>query len=369
MSFSKKIVYAFYLFAVTFLLFELALRIYNPFHFRIKGDHIFLQTNKTFVVYNNDIPLLDKKIIHTKNNIGFRGPQKPDSLNKYLSIISVGGSTTECPYLADGKTWNDDLYRRLQKDFEPVWLNNAGLAGHSTFGHIAMLQDYVSKLHPKAALFLIGANEIERDDLNASDKSNMQGYYGSFFTFFSKNSEVCNVIANLIRTRRAAVRKLNDRYIDIKAGMYDTLALPETFIAEKLNRQKPYLSMYQKRLEIIAGLCRQNNIAAIFITQPTLFGSVTDSITGAHLGVFKLAPDQNGESWWRQLEVYNDVTRKVARQQKLHIIDLAALMPKSSEYFYDQVHFTNAGSQKVAAILYNNLNRYLAEQFPQYLKH
>ena len=175
MSFFKKVLYSLYLFAVVFLLLEIVLRIYNPFHFRIKGDHIVLPVNKSFTVYNNDIPVLDKKIIHTKNNIGFRGPEKPDSLSKYLSVITVGGSTTECPYIADGKTWSDYLYRALQAEFEPCWLNNAGIAGHSTFGNIAMLQDQVSALHPKVVLFLVGVNDIERTDLNASDKSSMQG--------------------------------------------------------------------------------------------------------------------------------------------------------------------------------------------------
>ena len=151
--------------------------------------------------------------------------------------------------------------------------------------------------------------------------------------------------------------------------MYDTLSLTDAFIQRKLDVQQPYLLSYRKRLLTIATLCRQNNIVPVFITQPTLFGDVTDSLTGVNLAVFKLSPGQNGKSWWRQLQVYNDVTRQVALEQKIHLIDLASLMPKSSAYFYDQVHFTNDGSQKVAAILYNSLNKYLAEQFPQYLKH
>jgi lysophospholipase L1-like esterase len=367
--FSKgNLLYCLYLFIVTFLLLEIALRIYNPFHFRIKGDHILLQANKTFVVYNTEIPVLDKKIVHTKNNLGFRGPEKPDSLEKYLSIVSIGGSTTECQYLGDGKTWSDHLYQRLHTVFEPVWLNNAGIAGHSTFGHIAMLQDHISKLKPKLALFLIGANDIGRDDLTESDKSSMQGHYANFFTFLSKNSEVCNVITNLIRTRRAVTKQLNDHYIDIKAGMYDTLVLPGKFIENSLNLQKPYLPSYEKRLKTIAALCRQNNILPVFITQPSLFGVATDSVTGAHLGVFKLAADQNGKLWWGLQELYNDVTRKVAGEEQLHLVDLAYLMPKNSYYFYDMVHFTNAGSQKVADILFDDLNHYLAQKFPQYLK-
>ena len=366
---TRKVFYVIYLLVVTLLLLELILRICNPFHFRIKGDTILLEANKTFVVNNNDIPLLDKKIIHTKNELGFRGQGKPDSMGKYLSIILIGGSTTECQFLNDGKTWSDDLYRLLKTSFDKVWVNNAGIAGHSTFGHIVLLKDHISKLKPKVAVFLVGCNDIGRDDLTGSDKSNMQGYYANFFTFLSKNSEVFNVIGNLIRVRKANLRQLTDRYIDVKARMNDTLVLTDKFIEEQLAVQKHYLPFYEARLKTILRLCRQENILPVFLTQPSLFGNATDSETGAHLAVFKLGPFYNGKLWWNLQEVYNNVTKKVAREENVFLIDLSDQMPKNSRYFYDIVHFTNTGAEKVADILFKNLKPYLSEKFPQYIKH
>lgn len=57
-------------------------------------------------------------------------------LKSYLTIISVGGSTTECFYISDDKTWTHILGMKLKSVFTRVWINNAGLDGHSTFGHI-----------------------------------------------------------------------------------------------------------------------------------------------------------------------------------------------------------------------------------------
>ena len=41
-----------------------------------------------------------------------------------------------------------------------VWVNNAGLTGHSTIGHITLLKEHVVKIHPKVIVFLIGINDI-----------------------------------------------------------------------------------------------------------------------------------------------------------------------------------------------------------------
>src|SRR4051812_45338107 len=152
----KRFFYVLYMVVLVPLLLELALRIYNPFNFRIKGDKILLQANKEFIIHNNTIPVIDSSIVHRKNNLGMRGPDKPDSFQKYLSIITVGGSTTECGYITEGKTWSDLLAKKLMKNYSLLWLNNAGLAGHSTFGHSILVHDYLIKLKPKVILFLVG---------------------------------------------------------------------------------------------------------------------------------------------------------------------------------------------------------------------
>src|SRR5678815_4618545 len=105
----KTLLYTVYLFISVVILLEIALRIYNPFHFRVKGDHIILESGKKYIVDNSNIPVLDKTIVHTKNRLGFRGPEKPPDFYNRLSIVTIGGSATECAYLNDGKTWTDVL--------------------------------------------------------------------------------------------------------------------------------------------------------------------------------------------------------------------------------------------------------------------
>jgi hypothetical protein len=74
-------------------------------------------------------PRLDPVVHVTRNSLGFRGPEPPRDFERYLSIVTIGGSTTECRLLSDGKTWPDALARKLAEISPNIWLNNAGSMG------------------------------------------------------------------------------------------------------------------------------------------------------------------------------------------------------------------------------------------------
>ena len=120
---------------------EIVLRIYSPFMLRLKGNMLDLPKNIDIRIENPGNIKLDQNIAHSKNSLGFRGEDPPINFNDYVTIIAVGGSTTECYYLSDGNTWIDQLGDRLEGEIGKVWVNNAGFDGHSTFGHKILMID------------------------------------------------------------------------------------------------------------------------------------------------------------------------------------------------------------------------------------
>src|SRR5918994_778214 len=120
---------------VALLLLELLLQLYNPLQTRIKGNRIVLTTNKTYHIKNDIIKTLPAEVTVTRNSLGFRGPNPPSDIANHLSLVSIGGSTTQNFFLSDDQTWTARLGEELGKSFSPVWINNAGLDGHSTHGH------------------------------------------------------------------------------------------------------------------------------------------------------------------------------------------------------------------------------------------
>ncbi|HET6255535.1 MAG TPA: SGNH/GDSL hydrolase family protein [Puia sp.] len=346
----RRLIYGGYLSVVTLVLLEIALRIYNPFHFRLKGDRILLPINQRETIVNRINPKLDPVIINTRNSLGFRGPEPPKDWGRALTVITIGGSTTECHFLSDSLTWPYLLGRRLAVSVPGCWLNNAGLDGQSTFGHILMLNDHVKQLRPSVVVFLTGVNDMETDRPSFHDKLYERGAFPDFKHWLFNNSEVLNLGLNLWRSMRA--RRFNNTTNSMMVlDSVRRLVLPALVVRARLEAQEPYLEGYRRRLSDLADTCLAWKIVPVFVTQPDLFGFGRDPVTGADLAAFPVESGVNGRLLWEMLERYNDVVRSLCAQRHLRMIDLARLMPKNSLYFYDMSHFTNQGAAEVAGLL------------------
>ena len=346
----KTALYGVYLFLIVFILLEVLLRIYDPFKFRIKADRIILPVNQKETIFNDINPKLDKVITVTRNSLGFRGPELTGTNSQQLSIVAVGGSTTECHFLSDGKTWPFLLGKYLEQDTINAWVNNAGLDGHSTFGHQILLNDHIKKLKPKIVIFLTGVNDIENEGPSFFDKLNTRNAYPDLLHYLYNNSEVINVVVNISRGARA--KKMNNTTQQSKPpGIFGDLIMSHEQIGERLTRQGKFLKGYGDRLAALIDTCKQNNILPVFLTQPSLYGNGTDSVTGVNLATAKVEEGMNGELLSDILRLYNDRIKDVCRGRSAPVIDLAAMMPKNSLYYYDQTHYTNEGADMVAKIV------------------
>ena len=355
---------------------EILLRIYNPFEFSVKGEKIILRAYKKhsmLTTYGNFLnSKLDAKIIHTKNSIGFRGEDPPKDLEKYLSIIALGGSTTECLLLSDGKDWPAVLYSISKKDIPLVWINNAGIDGHSTYGHTILMEDYIIKIRPKIVLFLIGINDVGLEKIKSYDEKTMiKGISFASLKAFLKStedhSEILSLGKNIDRCRRAKARQLSHHQIDVEKLGYVNLE-ERSILEKKLLDESKFLIPFETRLENIIRISRAANITPVFITQPVLYGNGVDPVTGVDLGKIKMANDSSGFLNWKILELYNQKTRDIGKKNDVLIIDLATKMPKRSDLYYDLMHFTNKGAETVAKIIFNDLKPYIKKRFPQYIR-
>jgi lysophospholipase L1-like esterase len=361
-SLRRKFLYFLYLFIVVFVLLEIVLRIYNPFQFRIRGNQILLPINQKQVIKNTINPKLDSVITNTRNGLGFRGPEKPVDWDNSLTIITVGGSTTECHFLSDNKTWPFQLEQQLKHSFKNLWLNNAGFDGHSSFGHQVLLNDHLIKIKPKMVLFYAGVNDVENDQPTFHDELNRRGGYSDLKHYIFNNSEVLNVGLNLVRSYRA--QKLNnttDEMLDLKKATPGIMT--EQQIATRKGQQQKYLDAYKKRLTQLIDTCKQHGILPVFMTQAILLGQGVDSLTGVNLETVDYGTGMNGRCLLEVLELYNDVMRQVCAEKNIPVIDLAKLMPKNSLYYYDAAHFTNAGAEKVAEMVAPELKGIIAGSY------
>ncbi|HXC67154.1 MAG TPA: SGNH/GDSL hydrolase family protein [Nitrospiraceae bacterium] len=350
------------------LVLEVFLRVFNPIGFRVRGDKIILPSNTRYDVVNETVPKLDHKITHTKNSLGFRGEEPPKDWASYLTIIAVGGSTTECFYLSDGHAWTDLLARRLKQERPRTWVNNAGLDGQTTFGHLVLMQDFIVKLRPSVVLFLVGVNDIgmarpwgydERIQVSFVCFSSLR----CFLRTLANHSDLANLLANVLRFMDAAYKGVVHAQLDLASMAH--LTIPESRMAQILDEhQTDFIPLYRQRIEKLIRISKENGIKPVFMTHPSLYGSGFDDVTGVDLETIRVGHESNGLLEWRILELYNEALREVTERENVPFIDLAREMPKSSLYYYDYFHFTNQGSEKVAEIVFDGFPRALWDGSP-----
>ena len=317
---------------IALLLAELILRIYNPLPSRFRGDKIQLKTNvKKKILIKPRIKGLDRIINYSNNSLGFRGEER-SSDNNY-SIITVGGSTTECSLLDDNKTWTALLGNKLKKINPKIWINNAGLDGASTYGHNILLDDYILKLKPNMIIFLIGVNDRGKKDFSKEDGM-LINRRESFFKTLIKWSETANLINNLLLMYKThSVNIGHKSEFKITKLEIDSRVTDSTTINNLRMNNLDNLNTYNKRVSMLADKCKSNNIIPVFVTQPLIYGG---------LG-------------WALMELYNKELINVCNKKSIAYIDLANLLPKNKDYFYDQMHYTNRGAEAVSEQIFLNL--------------
>lgn len=354
-----------------FVLLEIALSVYNPFPFRMRGSRLVLPVHQRYEFHHEGVPKLDPVTYHSKNSLGFRGPDPPPAGARGPAVVTIGGSTTECLFLSDGKTWTDELGRRLAAVRPGVWVNNAGLDGQSTFGHLTLLHDVIVRLRPAFAVFLVGINDVGLAALNDYDNSmapswlpwrqqwnvydtrlvGHRNWWHDEWVFLADHSQIFGLVENFRRMRRTKAMQLSHDVWELPG--HAVLNLDEAAIDARVTAVRPSLDGYAGRLNEIVALTRANGIEPVFLTQPLLVGDLfdVDPSSGVNLGTLEVRPGDNGAVEWRRVELYNDVTRRIARELTVTLVDLARELPKDSRYYYDVMHYTNEGALRVGALV------------------
>lgn len=355
---------------ISFLLLEGFVRVFNPFPILLRSGRIDLPRNVTREFSTDGQAGLDPKVTVSFNSLGFRGPEPLSDWNNSLTVVCVGGSTTQCLYLSDGKTWPDHLASRLALEFDHVWVNNAGIDGHSTFGHLELLEQYLSTLRPKVLVFLVGLNDVDRTDLSDFDQSTLRSQARSRDTLarsmqrtLLRSSDAFALLDNL-RLQSFASQKGLVHGEPIAHSTFsaqpDTRSLSsETRERWLAARNSACLVGYKARLQAIIERCTQLEIRCVLATQAVLYGIGSDDVTGVNLETISVG-EVDGATQWELLERYNQVTRQVGLESNTPVIDIASQLPKSSRYFYDLTHYNLAGAEEVASIVYRDLSKVLA---------
>ncbi|MEX0586792.1 MAG: hypothetical protein WD176_09115, partial [Pirellulales bacterium] len=209
-------------------------------------------------------------------------------------------------------------------------------------------------------IFLVGINDVGRDDLNEFDADALASQQ-SLRNRIVAASELLSTAQVLYRSYRAfdmGVGHIWELHLaQVEKGRVDPAALDTA--AD--DHRKRYVEPFAQRVRSLVELARKCDIEPILMTQPVLYGEYTDPATGVEIGPL-LHGDQTAAMRWRCLQVYNDATRRVGGEMGVLVIDLARELPKDSRLFHDWMHYSNAGAERVAGIVADALVPWLKDR-------
>lgn len=352
---------------------EAYLRIAQPFEMRLKGTEIRLPYYQTYELINEETydGKLDPVASHTKNGLGFRGPNPPSDFAAALTVLMAGGSTTEGFYIDDSKTWPMRVSNVLAPVFNNLWINNAGLDGHSSFGHLHLFEQHLKGLAPDVIVYLAGGNDmdglIERtrydDTLNYKPVLDPNRSNPIFREWMAKKSELVGLLLAMYERRKVDRIDGSSFYYFRNITERGPVALDT---ARNDDHRENFVPGYRERMTMLTEQTLSAGILPVLMTHPASFGYAgtidpDEGIDVGHIGY----KGMNGATAWTILELYNDVTRAIAIELDVPLIDLAR-MPKNTRHFSDQIHFSIPGTQAVADYVAPRLCPILRERFPDH---
>ncbi len=294
------------------------------------------------------------KSIYTRDSNGLRGSCANP---KDISILTIGGSTTDQRYIPDGMTYQDVLQKLLSnKNDRLICVSNAGVDGHSTFGHLASFQNWfplIVDLKPKFFLLYIGINDAgfrfisntgfdERYNRNQSKLQNT----------LKNNSSIYSLLKSL--------RNLLHGLSDTRAYAGHSIRVPnaDDYVATKMTdgveaHIKKNTEEFEKRLKAILLQVASFGAKPICVSQPHLFirefGSVKKGLKVAfeYEGII-----YNGLDYDTSIKALNNSMKFLCKENDGFYLDMST-KDFSGDDFYDAVHLKSIGANRLGGYLFD----------------
>lgn len=124
----------------------------------------------------------------------------------------------------------------------------------------------------------------------------------------------------------------------------------------------PGLEPFKRNLQNLIDIARMDNVKVILMTEPYLFKDVMSQEELAQLGMLNteaIGPDKQWslQTALRGMKLYDDAIRELSKQEGVYLIDLETEIPKTIEYFADDVHYRDAAFPMVADYVAGELKR------------
>ena len=324
---------------------------------RLISGRMMTYNGDVYHPYLQNTPLPNDAIQHV-NRWGFRGDniEQPKGANVFR-IFVFGGSTVFCgtvPYEQSHCYLLESRLRQAYPQYQ-IEVQNLGTDWHSTEHDTIKLLFLAQDFSPDLVITYHAINDLARS--LTPDAFGEGPYWPDYRHYFGAAANLASGGRKVSWTVITGHWCSDLRFDQIRVigpegkGLNGvrTLFVPKARPVEVTRWQS--LPAFERNLRDFIGIARSKEMQVIVATQPSLYrADLTDA--EQQLLAFLLSHHFQGKrpslnSMIEGMRRFNDITRRLATESGIELVDLERLMPKSTEYMFDDVHYTKAGNELV----------------------
>ncbi len=304
------------------------------------------------------MPGISGPIVYSVNEIGLRGPQTTLA-NTSLRILCVGGSTTECLYVTDEKSWPWMLQDKLAASLsENVFVGNAGKSGQFTRHHTYQIRNYPLTSEFDWVVVLCGINDTGGFLWNAYAERSLAGPQQALTQSFEGVPYYRRLSAVRFIKRWYETQSSEQVVVQDPGGLWYSekrkvrqAKLARNTITEIPEGCEDALDRYRVDLFDMIAACRERGVKLVLMTQPTLYKHNLSPELDRLLWAYSFDGAYTPGILSELMDKYNQTMREVCEDEDVDLIDLAAILPQDTTVFYDDCHFNISGCEKIASVV------------------
>jgi len=298
------------------------------------------------------------------NRWGFKGDDielaKPQDVYR---VFVFGGSTVHCGTVPFEQTHVRLLERRLKGQYpdKKIEVQNLGAEWHSSEHDVIKLLFDAQEFSPDLVIVFHGINDLVRalePDLfcEGSYRHDYRHYLGPVANMARPGKNTWTIINTFgghwmsdFRFQQVRIHGPEGRGLNGALTMF----FPKTEPIDVSEWQS--LPAFERNMRRFVQVAQEKQYDVLLATQPSLYRSDL-STTDQEVLVFPKSHQVKGrhvslDSMTDGMRQFNDVTKKIAAENDVRLVDLDAAMPKTTEYLYDDCHYTARGNELIAAQL------------------
>lgn len=302
--------------------------------------------------------------LYQVNSMGARAREWSQDRSSEYRVLAMGGSATECLMNDQERAWPAVLERELgTREGRTVWVGNIGRSGLASRHHVLQAERLLETYDPDMVVLLVGVNDLAGRLRGAFDRDDDFDFAMAF---------------QVTPGETAALRWKNDPWFKrtrlwgaIRTLKYNWLhrSLDQDREGESTERWREMrrrgrrkselpdlegaLEEYGRNLARIVELVRGRGAEPILMTQPTLWradlaGEEERLLWMGGVGDFRTEPGAvyyTAGALAEGMDRYNRKLLDVCQKLSVRSFDAASIVPRTTEYFFDDCHFTDEGSR------------------------